>query len=223
MIILASNSPRRKQLFDLTGWDYQVLGASVDESVRPDEPPDKYVQRLAQEKAQAVVPLLPRDGKAQAMIVAADTTVALGGEILGKPSSPVEAETMLRRLRDRSHQVYTGLFALRPGDGTAVSEVVGTDVTMRNFSDEEIEAYVLSGDPLDKAGAYAIQHADFHPVQNLQGCYANVMGLPVCHMARMLAKLGLQSRNPIVEACQEALNRPCEMYLQVVDMKTNDR
>jgi septum formation protein len=169
------------------------------------------------------VPLLPRDGKAQAMIVAADTTVALGGEILGKPSSPVEAETMLRRLRDRSHQVYTGLFALRPGDGTAVSEVVATDVTMRNFSDEEIETYVLSGDPLDKAGAYAIQHADFHPVQNLQGCYANVMGLPVCHMARMLAKLGLQSRNPIVEACQEALNRPCEMYLQVVDMKTNDR
>jgi nucleoside triphosphate pyrophosphatase len=216
MLILASNSPRRKLLLDLTGWEYRLLAAPVDESARPGEPPARYVQRLAEEKARAVLPLIPAAERAQAAILAADTTVALEDEILGKPADAAEAEAMLRRLRDRSHQVYTALYVLRPDDGS-ISETACTTVRMRAYTDGEIEAYVLSGDPLDKAGAYAIQHAGFHPVQNLQGCYANVMGLPVCQLAGLLRKLGMQPANSIVEACQAALNQPCEVYLQVTD------
>lgn len=202
---------------DLTGWDYQVLAASVDESLRPDEPPEAYVHRLAHEKAQAVLPLIPQADQSQAVILAADTTVALGTDILGKPSDAVEAEIMLRRLCDCSHQVYTGLCVLKPGDGIVLSEVVATQVSMRDYTDGEIHAYIATGDPLDKAGAYAIQHAVFHPVQNLQGCYANVMGLPVCHLVRMMAKLGLQPDSSIVEACQSTMDRPCEVFLQLID------
>jgi MAF protein len=217
MLILASNSPRRRQLMDLTGWEYQVLAASVDESVRSGEPPEAYVQRLAQEKAQAVVPLIPQAEKLRSVIIAADTAVVLDNDILGKPASPLEAKIMLRRLRNRSHQVYTALCVLRPGDSLALSEVVATQVSMRDYTDGEIQAYIATGDPLDKAGAYAIQHAVFHPVQNLQGCYANVMGLPVCHLVRMMAKLGLQPDSSIVEACQSTLDRPCEVFLQLID------
>lgn len=223
MLILASNSPRRKQLLDLTGWDYRVAAPSVDEQVREGEPPDEYVRRLALEKAQAAAALLPAAERRQAIILAADTTVvdidapgSPAGEILGKPADPEEAWAMLRRLRGRLHRVYTGLAALRPMDGAVISRVVSTDVWMRNYSDAEIERYVASGDPLDKAGAYAIQHAGFQPVQNLQGCYANVMGLPVCHLAQMLAEFGLEPRTSIPLACQEALDRPCQIFHQVL-------
>ncbi|OGO35713.1 MAG: septum formation protein Maf [Chloroflexi bacterium RBG_16_57_11] len=216
MLILASNSPRRRQLLDLTGLDYQVLAASVDESVRTDEPPEAYVHRLARQKAQAVATLIPPAERSQAVILAADTAVVLGSNILGKPANAVEAEIMLRRLRNRSHQVYTALCVLTPGDGACLSELVATDVTIRDYSDEEIQAYIQSGDPLDKAGAYAIQQAAFHPVQNLQGCYANVMGLPVCRLAGMLASLGIQPGNSILAACQAAFDHPCELYSNVI-------
>jgi MAF protein len=223
MLILASNSPRRKQLLDLTGWDYRIVVPTADEQVRQGEPPDEYVRRLALEKAQAASALLLATDRQQAIILAADTTVvdvdapgSPSGEILGKPADPTEAWAMLRRLRGRLHRVYTGLAALRLADGAVINRVVSTDVWMRNYSDAEIERYVASGDPLDKAGAYAIQHAGFQPVQNLQGCYANVMGLPVCHLAQMLAEFGLEPRNSIPLACQEALDRPCQIFHQVL-------
>ena len=216
MIILASNSPRRKQLLALTGWDYRVLAARVDESLRPGEPPEDYVRRLAQEKAQAAQELISLAERARVLVIAADTAVVAEGEILGKPGDAAEAWSMLRRLRDRLHQVYTGLAALRPGDGRLLDEVVLTEVRMRNYSDDEIQAYILSGDPLDKAGAYAIQHAEFHPVQNLQGCYANVMGLPLCHLVRMLAEFKLQPPDSIAEACQQTLDQPCQVFLRVL-------
>jgi MAF protein len=220
MIILASNSPRRKQLLALTGWDFQVLAATVDESVWPSEPPDAYVRRLAQGKAQATVERIPLTERSGVLVVAADTAVVDRGEILGKPAGAAEAEIMLRRLRGRIHQVYTGLAVLRPGDGAGMKPAILTDVTMthvcmRGYNDAEIQTYIASGDPLDKAGAYAIQHADFHPVQNLQGCYANVMGLPVCHLARLLAKFGLQPPPSLAEDCQETLETPCQVFLQV--------
>jgi septum formation protein len=216
MIILASNSPRRKQLLALTGWDYRVLAAQVDESPRPGEPPVAYVRRLAQEKARAALELLPAAERSQALVIAADTTVVFQGEVLGKPQDAAEAGSMLRRLRDRTHQVYTGLAALRPGDGRLLDEVVLTEVRMRDYSDDEIQAYVHSGDPLDKAGAYAIQHAGFHPVQNLQGCYANVMGLPLCHLVRLLDAFELQPADTLVQACQETLDQPCPVFRQVL-------
>lgn len=214
MLILASNSPRRKQLLALTGWDYRVLAAQVDESPRPGEPPQVYVRRLAQEKAWAALELLAAAERSQAVVIAADTTVVADGEVLGKPEDAAEAGSMLRRLRDRTHQVYTGLVALRSGDGELLDDVVLTEVRMRDYSDDEIQDYILSGDPLDKAGAYAIQHPAFHPVQNLQGCYANVMGLPLCRLVQMLAKFGLQPQGSITQACQQTIHQPCQVFLQ---------
>jgi MAF protein len=223
MLVLASNSPRRKQLMALGGWNFSVLAAEVDESVCPGESPDVYVLRLAEDKARATLPMLKEPSSSSALVIAADTAVVDldgtergGGVILGKPASPAQAEEMLRRLRGRVHQVYTGLVVLRLRDGALFSEVVITDVPMRNYHDEEIRAYIATGDPLDKAGAYAIQHAAFNPVRNLHGCYANVMGLPVCHLARMLAKHGVDPQSDLPRQCQQALNYPCPVYRQAL-------
>jgi MAF protein len=262
MLILASNSPRRKELLMSGGWKFTILAPQVDETVLPAEAPADYVRRLAEEKARVVSfdcgreyaalrsgCLITEHGQAgqagqaatkadkvrpnvakslpyyeQAIILAADTAVVdlvendgdqrtpAIGEILGKPSGPEEAVAMLRRLRGRVHQVFTGLAALRAADSRLLSEVVVTNVLMRDYSDDEILAYVKTGDPFDKAGAYAIQHPVFHPVQNLQGCYANVMGLPVCHASRLLAQLGCSSALDVARECQEALGFACELY-----------
>jgi MAF protein len=223
MLVLASNSPRRKQLMALGGWDFSILAAEVDESVRPGEAPEAYVRRLAEEKAYAALSLLEDSASTAALVVAADTAVvhrhgadAEDGVILGKPADAAQAEEMLRRLRGRVHQVYTGLAVLRPRDGDLSCRVIVTDVPMRDYSDEEIRAYIATGDPLDKAGAYAIQHAGFHPVRNLHGCYANVMGLPVCHLARMLARHGVDPQSDLPWQCQQALDYPCPVYRQAL-------
>jgi MAF protein len=211
----------------LAGWDFSVLAAEVDESVRAGEPPDAYVLRLAEEKARATQSLLAGTSLPAEWVIAADTAVVDldgtergGGVILGKPASSAQAEEMLRRLRGRLHQVYTGLVVLRLKDGARFGEVVVTDVPMRAYSDEEIRAYIATGDPLDKAGAYAIQHAGFDPVRNLHGCYANVMGLPLCHLARMLASHGLDPQSDLPRQCQQALDYPCPVYRQALGMAT---
>ena len=123
---------------------------------------------------------------------------------------------MLRQLRARTHQVLTALAVLQTGSGRLLLDICVTDVPMRAYSDAEIEAYVASGDPLDKAGAYAIQHAGFHPVKSLDGCYANVVGLPLCHLARMLHRLGLPPRANLPLACQAALGYQCPVYEQIL-------
>jgi septum formation protein len=238
MLVLASNSPRRKELLALGGWDFIVAASQVDESVLPGETPQNYVQRLAEMKAFSTLALLrekaARDQRLneldlqQTIILAADTTVVdlvqsgdgdiSGGtyEILGKPADAAEAESMLRRLRNRMHQVFTGLAVLRVADQELYSEVVETDVWMRAYSDEEMQAYIASADPLDKAGAYAIQHSLFRPVQNLQGCYANVMGLPVCHAGRLLAQLDCPPATDILQGCQQALNFKCPVFIKIM-------
>ena len=124
------------------------------------------------------------------IIIAADTTVVDEGQILGKPANAYEAESMLRRLRGREHQVFTALAVVRRSEGFLALDWCVTQVPMRTYSDEEMYAYIATGDPLDKAGAYAIQHPDFSPVANLEGCYANVMGLPLCHLKRTLDAAG---------------------------------
>lgn len=198
VLILASNSPRRRQILALGGWDFRVQAAEVDEQVLPGEDPRQYVLRLAECKARTVA----QEAPAGSYVIAADTTVVdhnatePGGhpaKILAKPMDAEDAIAMLRQLRGRAHQVLTGLAVLKRSEDTLTlaSEVVATEVVMRAYSDHEIQAYVATGDPLDKAGAYAIQHADFHPVERLHGCYANVVGLPLCVLTRMLAELGL--------------------------------
>jgi septum formation protein len=222
MLILASNSPRRRQLLSLGGWDFNVLSPDVDESVLTNETQVEYVLRVARDKAQSAMSLLEKSAGSDGIILAADTVVVdpnpTGQDstvILGKPSSFDEAVEMLRRLRGRTHQVYTGLVALRLCDPLMITEVVSTDVEMRCYSDQEMIAYVKSGDPMDKAGAYAIQNQSFQPVQNLQGCYANVMGLPVCHVARLLEKLGNPPVTEIFQNCERALDFRCGIYSQV--------
>jgi septum formation protein len=211
--ILASNSPRRKQLFALGDWQFRVSAAEIDESILADEQPAAYVKRLAMEKAQAVV------NRAQAgdLIVAADTTVVDGSQILGKPANAQQAVSMLRQLRGREHQVFTSLAIIRKVDGSVFRDFCSTDVLMRDYSDDEIAAYVASGDPLDKAGAYAIQHRGFSPAHPLQGCYANVVGLPLCHLLRTLRKAGCQPRRDLPQACQAALDYACPVFEMILE------
>jgi septum formation protein len=208
LLLLASNSPRRRELLALGGWMFTLDVADIDETVRPGEQPAIYVERLAAEKARAV---LPRS-RPEHVIIGSDTTVVLDGEILGKPADQSEARAMLTRLRGRSHQVYTGIAVLRAEDQTMLSDVCLTEVPMRDYSDTEMEAYIESGDPLDKAGAYGIQNPDFQPVVNMQGCYASVMGLPLCHLTVLLRRLDIAPRDDVARKCQAALRYACPVF-----------
>jgi septum formation protein len=204
VLVLASNSPRRRQLLALAGWTFDVSVAGVDESVLPHgESPADYVLRLAETKARAV------RTDADQIILAADTTVVDEMDILGKPKDNAEAMTMLKRLRGHTHQVYTGVALLRLSDGLLLKAVCITDVPMRNYSDEEINAYVQTGDPLDKAGAYAIQHPGFRPVTDLSGCYGNVMGLPICQVIQLLRTVNLPPSTDAFASCEASLGNEC--------------
>ncbi len=196
----------------LGGWTFTLIPAAVDERPLPGEPPREYVLRLAEDKARTVAGRAPQD----ALVIAADTAVVDGADILGKPDDAQQAETMLRRLRGRSHQVYTALAVLRLTDGVLLSDLCQTEVPMRHYSDEEMAIYIASGDPFDKAGAYAIQHEEFRPVEHLSGCFANVMGLPLCHLTRTLKKLGDPPERDVPTACQAALQFNCRIYPQVL-------
>jgi len=205
-VILASNSPRRRQLLGLTGLDFRVHAADVDETPIDDELANGYVQRLAASKARVVGAQVASDS----VVIAADTTVVDGNQILGKPVDKEDAARMLRQLRGRTHQVFTAIAVLRNAD--LIVECCSTDVPMRSYGDVEMQVYIESGDPLDKAGAYAIQHPGFHPVENLQGCYANVVGLPLCHLARALRKFDIELASRLPSACQSTLGYECPIY-----------
>jgi len=196
----------------LGGWTFAIRPADVDESRLAGEAPAAYVLRLAEEKARACA----ESAQANQILVGADTAVVDGDEILGKPEDKAEAAKMLRQLRGRIHQVYTGLAILRVADGKLVTDLCATNVPMRNYSNEEIGTYVATGDPLDKAGAYAIQHAAFHPVEHLAGCYASVMGLPLCHLTRSLGKLDLTPGTDISAECQAALSYDCPVTAAIL-------
>lgn len=188
-LLLASNSPRRRQLLSLAGYAFTATAADIDESPLPGEPPADYVLRLAREKAAAA----RRNAGDSLPVLAADTTVALDGEILGKPGDDAEAADMLRRLRAREHQVYTALALVTPS-GEVFSDLCCTQVSMRAYTALEMDDYIAGGDPLDKAGAYAIQHPGFHPVERIAGCYANVVGLPLCQLESLLRQAGIAPR-----------------------------
>lgn len=211
-LILASNSPRRKQLLALTDLDFIVSTPDVDESQYENESPADYVLRLAETKARA----MEKRAEADQIILAADTTVVDGLDILGKPKDDAVAIQMLTRLRGRTHQVYTGLALLRVSDGYLLTDLCITDVPMRDYSDEEINAYVSTGDPLDKAGAYAIQHPEFSPVESMAGCYASVMGLPLCHVMRVLRKMNIKLESDVPSNCQKLLEYDCPVYDSVL-------
>jgi MAF protein len=148
-------------------------------------------------------------------VIGCDTIVALERDILGKPRGANEAEAMLQRLRGRSHFVYSGITLLDSVD-RAVTELAETRLTMRAYSETEIRAYVASGDPLDKAGGYAIQHEGFHPVDEIEGCYASVMGLPLCHLARNLRNWGIEPAADVPTACRAHTGHRCVVYQEIM-------
>lgn len=191
---------------------FSVSVPDVDESQKPGEAPADYVRRLAETKARAAIAGAHPDH----IIVAADTSVVDGDMILGKPKDMAAAVEMLKQLRGHAHKVYTGLSVLNMKDERMVSEVCVTDVPMRNYSDEEIDAYVLTGDPLDKAGAYAIQHSRFQPVEEMKGCFASVMGLPLCHLTRALRKLNVVPNADIPNNCQNYLHYQCPVSRSIL-------
>jgi len=208
LLILASNSPRRRQLLALGGWMFGLDIADVDETRLPAEAPADYVRRLAEAKARAVL----SRAREEHIIIGADTTVVIDGDVLGKPVDGQDARQMLTRLRGRTHQVFTGISILRASDGKVWTEVVITDVPMRAYSDEEIERYIESGDPMDKAGAYGIQNPNFQPVESMAGCYASVMGLPLCSLSVLLRHAGVPPRADVARNCQATLNYQCPVY-----------
>jgi septum formation protein len=210
--ILASNSPRRKELLSLFKHPFIVSPADIDESENAEEAPGDYVCRLAKTKAEVVANRFP----SEEVIIAADTTVADGNEILGKPLNWGDAFRMLQQLRGRVHQVYTAITISIPAEGVLLQEICLTQVPMRTYSDREIEVYLQSGDPMDKAGAYGIQHRGFHPVELFQGCFASVMGFPACHLARSLRKTGKMPPIEIDLACQQYLEYDCPIAGKVL-------
>lgn len=189
-----------------------MLPVEVDENPRQGESGEEYVLRLAENKARASAALIAGD----AVVVAADTCVVGGDDLLGKPADASEAAVMLRRLRGKVHQVYSALAVMRLPDGALVTDLCVTDVPMREYSDQEMLDYIASGDPFDKAGAYAIQHSGFHPVEKMEGCFANVMGLPLCHLQRSLMLMGISPQVDLPAACQSELEYHCPVFNQVL-------
>jgi septum formation protein len=236
-LLLASQSPRRRELLALLGLPFEVTVADVAEDPLGNESPAAAVVRLSQAKARAACPACPersreergraarpeqgRGTRPDALIIACDTIVALEGELLGKPRDAAEALSVLRRLRGRVHTVFSAVTLLEPVAGRTSSDVAETRLAMRTYTDAEMAAYVASGDPLDKAGAYAIQHPGFHPVAELQGCYANVMGLPLCHLTRALRAWNIESPHDVPAACQAHTGRRCPVYATILAGQPN--
>lgn len=188
-LILASASPRRSEILRNAGLQFEIRKTDVDESRLADELPGDYVRRLALTKAlSAAADYREFDG--EALVLGADTVVVVDADILGKPASQDDARTMLRRLSGRIHEVHTGLALLRtPGAERRVLEEI-TRVHFASLSEQEIEDYIATGEPFDKAGAYAIQGIGGRYVTRIEGCYFNVMGLPLAKLWPLLRELG---------------------------------
>ena len=189
-IILASQSPRRRELLERMGLPFRIITPDIDEHMERELPPGELVAAISAEKAGAVA----AQAGPGAVVIAADTVVALDGAVLGKPAGEADAARMLSALAGRTHHVYTGLTVLRGERVRTVSEE--TAVTFRPLTEREITAYVRTGEPLDKAGAYGIQGYGALLVEGIQGDYYNVMGLPVCRLGLLLGELGVDCLAP---------------------------
>lgn len=186
-IILASGSPRRRDLLRQLGLAFSIDPADVDERVLPEETPEGYAARVAQDKARVAA------GRARAgIVIAADTIVALDRDILGKPADAREAERMLQRLSNTMHQVITGVAVMDALTGRTLSRTSVTRVWFRSLTTREIQSYVSTGEPLDKAGAYGIQERGALLVDRIDGCYFNVVGLPLAVLGEMLGSFGIE-------------------------------
>lgn len=203
-MILASKSPRRQELLRLLGVPFKVVNSQIEEELPEQSPASEQALYLARRKAHSVGPLYR-----PAIILAADTLVMLDDRLLGKPQDAAQAIAMLTALRGRWHRVCTGLALLDTATGQEQTAVVWSDVLMRCYSDAEITAYVATGDPLDKAAAYGIQHPTFRAAAAWKGCYANVMGLPLCALYGLLMNLSLKPASHPALTCPPYLGITC--------------
>ncbi len=210
--ILASQSPRRRELIGLCGYPFDTMAADVDENSVSDPDPVLDCIQTARLKAEAILNRIDLPRQERAIIIAADTIVALDGQILGKPRDATDARQMLTTLRGRTHDVHTGVMIIDVDSG---QEVLGSHtavVIMRRYTDQEMSAYIATGDPLDKAGAYAIQHAIFKPVEHLNGCYLGVMGLSICHLLQLLRQIDLPFQAELASLDTAHQHYECPLY-----------
>lgn len=191
-LILASASPRRAQVLRDAGIEFEARFAQVEESRRPNEAPEAMVQRLAQDKAVAGAAGVA----GAALVIGADTAVVCEGAILGKPASAQDARNMLEQLSGRTHKVVTGIALLRLPERTLRVELETTRVCLAPLTEREIEEYVASGEPLDKAGGYGVQGRAGRFVTRIEGCYFNVVGLPLARLCRLMGDLGWPAAAP---------------------------
>lgn len=208
-ILLASRSPRRQELLGVLGIPFTTTAADVNEEQITHPDPALNVMETARLKATAVLSTTP--SPAADLLLTADTTVILNGRMLNKPADPDAARAMLRSLRGRRHQVYTGFLLQDLASGRIRQDVHTAVVTMRYYDDAEIDAYVASGDPLDKAGAYAIQHPTFRPAARLDGCFTGVMGLSICQILKAWREWGLPLRTDMDAVRAAHQGYPCPL------------
>jgi septum formation protein len=187
-LILASASPRRAEILRNAGFEFDVRPADVDETLLPGESAEAYVQRVAASKARVAAKSLDANS-GRAVVIGADTVVVADGRILGKPTDTDDARRMLRLLSGRQHDVLTGLSLFTVPKGVETVHVESTRVSFLPLSDEDIEDYLLTGEPFDKAGAYGIQRFGGRFISRVEGCYFNVMGLPISQVSAIISKM----------------------------------
>ena len=190
-LVLASNSPRRSFLIKQIGIPFEAIGTTIKQEILPHESPRDHVQRLAEEKAESIASLRPRQ-----WIIGADTIVLVNGDVLGKPRDPSDARRMLRTISGRQHQVMTAFCIRNKSLGARSLGVVQTDVIIKELSSQEINAYISTGEPMDKAGAYGAQGIGSFLIREIRGSYTNVVGLPTREVVEELLQLGVIQFNP---------------------------
>jgi len=209
---LASNSPRRREMLSWPHWDVNLVSSQADERRLAGEPAQDYVRRMASLKSEAALV----GAHMEDFVISADTIVVLEGKILGKPRDAKHAFEMLSALRGRTHAVMTALAVRHAGENDYCVDLCNSPVRMREYSDAEIQAYIGSGDPLDKAGAYAIQNTLFNPAIEFKGCFASVMGLPLCHLERTLRRFTDYEATDWPQICQFHLKYDCPITKRIM-------
>jgi len=215
-LVLASGSPRRRELLQLLGRPFRVVVPQTAEGTVKCSDAATQASVLAEMKALSMARHGPEE-----IIVAADTLVVLRDQVIGKPTDAASARDTLVALRTGEHQVVTGLAVILPGASTPILQAVETRVWMRQYRDEEIANYIDRGEPFDKAGAYAIQDPEFDPVERIEGCYANVMGLPLCHLFTTLRDAASLHSLPPVAACEGHTGRRCSVAGRILEAATH--
>jgi 23S rRNA (uracil1939-C5)-methyltransferase len=203
-LTLASASPRRRELMDIMGLEFAVSPADIPEEPMPGETPVDMVRRLSKEKAEAIAAKLD-----SGLVIGADSTVVFEGQAVGKPVDDDDARRMLRQLSGTTHHVSTGITVVDAESGRSLSDAMTSQVTLRHLSEQEIETSIASGIPRDKAGAYAVQDTELRPASDWEGCYNNIVGLPVCRLLEMLIELGYQLPDGWTMPAQIACDEDC--------------